>query len=396
MRIARAVVFLFVIIVLFPLALRAAEIRVSWIADTDADLAGYKVYYGTSSGSYDNILDVGPSTSVEIGGLSQGETYYFVVTAYDTSGNESAFSEEKSICIPDGSSPVTDKDNDGIPDFIENSWGLDASNPDDSMMDPDGDGVVNLVEYMSGTNPLDPSDRPDKDEILKDLIGEVEEPISLSSVDQDGSHVFQPLSPEAPMPENNIVYLDSPSIYLYNVLDQDNNLLYRLRVSTATEVFNRATYTPGADLALESNTSGISVQLPADALPRSVPIGIGHSDMVQAEDKGAYNSDCMEFDILPLGLSLARPAVITVSNRGGLKSPGVQKWDDQSQSWESLDSTDAGDNTIKFETKDFGHFRLISESSGTDGPNPSNAIGVKGISAGGGGGGGCFISTAGI
>ena len=56
-------------------------------------LAGYKVYYGTSSGSYSTVIDAGNVTSYDVSGLAAG-TYYFVVTAYDTFGSESPFSNE--------------------------------------------------------------------------------------------------------------------------------------------------------------------------------------------------------------------------------------------------------------------------------------------------------------
>ncbi|MCC6502897.1 MAG: fibronectin type III domain-containing protein [Deltaproteobacteria bacterium] len=60
------------------------------------DLAGFKVYYGTQSGNYTNSTDISdPSTtSTVVSGLTQDTTYYFAVTAYDTSGNESSFSNE--------------------------------------------------------------------------------------------------------------------------------------------------------------------------------------------------------------------------------------------------------------------------------------------------------------
>jgi len=69
------------------------------------DLAGYKIYYGTISRTisqtYDEIVDVGDVTTYKVSGLNEG-TYYFAVTAYDTSGNESDFSAElpKTIKIP--------------------------------------------------------------------------------------------------------------------------------------------------------------------------------------------------------------------------------------------------------------------------------------------------------
>ena len=62
------------------------------------DLAGFKAYYGTASGNYGIIIDVGNVFTYTVTGLSNG-TYYFVVTAYDTSGNESGFSNEVSKTI---------------------------------------------------------------------------------------------------------------------------------------------------------------------------------------------------------------------------------------------------------------------------------------------------------
>ena len=59
------------------------------------DLAGYKIYYGTSSGVYSVIIDVGNVTTFKVDGLSSG-TYYFAVTAYDNSRNEGGYSNEVS------------------------------------------------------------------------------------------------------------------------------------------------------------------------------------------------------------------------------------------------------------------------------------------------------------
>ena len=64
------------------------------------DLKGYKVYYSQTSGVYSDIKsnDVGNVTTISIktviGQLK--DLYYFVVTAYDLSGNESDFSNEVS------------------------------------------------------------------------------------------------------------------------------------------------------------------------------------------------------------------------------------------------------------------------------------------------------------
>ena len=78
----------------------AASIRVSWNANTEADLAGYKVYYGTASRSYGAHVDVGNVTSCQLDNISSGATCHVAVTAYDTSGNESGYSEEASVYVP--------------------------------------------------------------------------------------------------------------------------------------------------------------------------------------------------------------------------------------------------------------------------------------------------------
>lgn len=90
----------------FSTALAFAETAtVSWDANTENDLSGYKIYYGTSSGSYDDVLDVSNTTSFLINNLVIGTTYFFVVTAYDFSGNESSFSSEVNFTPTQGTPP---------------------------------------------------------------------------------------------------------------------------------------------------------------------------------------------------------------------------------------------------------------------------------------------------
>ena len=77
------------------------SLMLSWNAPTTnedgtalTDLAGYRLYYGTRSGQYDQVVTVGSYTTAELEGLYQGTTYYLTVTAYDIYGNESDFSNE--------------------------------------------------------------------------------------------------------------------------------------------------------------------------------------------------------------------------------------------------------------------------------------------------------------
>ncbi|MCK4351773.1 T9SS type A sorting domain-containing protein [candidate division WOR-3 bacterium] len=71
------------------------HLGLEWSDNSEPDLAGYKVYYGTSSGSYGEPIDVGNVTSYTLSGLSSGTTYYICITAYDLAGNESNYSPEK-------------------------------------------------------------------------------------------------------------------------------------------------------------------------------------------------------------------------------------------------------------------------------------------------------------
>jgi hypothetical protein len=77
-----------------------ASLQVTWNANTETDLAGYKVYYSTNSKSYGQPIDIGTATSYQINNVQNGIYYYVSLAAYDTSGNESAKSAEKSIFVP--------------------------------------------------------------------------------------------------------------------------------------------------------------------------------------------------------------------------------------------------------------------------------------------------------
>jgi hypothetical protein len=145
---------------------QAAQVELDWEAPTTnanntplTDLAGHRVHYGQTSRQYAFSLDVKLATSASIADLEVGKTYYFAVTAYDTSGNVSDYSTELSYTVPigdtdgDGLSDEqevniygtdperADTDGDGIPDGAEVAfWGSDWD------ADADGDGLINLLD----------------------------------------------------------------------------------------------------------------------------------------------------------------------------------------------------------------------------------------------------------
>lgn len=75
------------------------QLTLTWDSNTEPDIAGYRLYFGTNSHSYDTHTDVGLQTAYTIQKLNQG-TYYFVITAYNKAGQESGYSDEVEYCIP--------------------------------------------------------------------------------------------------------------------------------------------------------------------------------------------------------------------------------------------------------------------------------------------------------
>ena len=73
-----------------------ADVTLSWDPNPETDLAGYKIYYGTSASVYGTVIKiVGLQTSYTLTGLAPG-TYFFAITAYNTADLESGFSNEVS------------------------------------------------------------------------------------------------------------------------------------------------------------------------------------------------------------------------------------------------------------------------------------------------------------
>ncbi len=71
----------------------------SWDPNSEPDVAGYKLSYGTESGVHTTTIDVGNVTSYQFN-PAPGKRYYVVVQAYNTAGGLSDKSAEAIIDIP--------------------------------------------------------------------------------------------------------------------------------------------------------------------------------------------------------------------------------------------------------------------------------------------------------
>jgi len=97
-----------------PAQVQAGNVQLTWDPPTTnadgtplTDLAGFKVYSGRTTRTYGTGIVVAGATiktftltSVPLG------VNYFAVTAYDTSGNESAYSNEVMVDVKDITSPT--------------------------------------------------------------------------------------------------------------------------------------------------------------------------------------------------------------------------------------------------------------------------------------------------
>lgn len=98
------------------------ELNFAWDRNVETDLAGYRLYYSATAGQYvkgtgsANLLKVIPALNPVSGSNhpntvlqsmtgTDGQRVYFVLTAYDATGNESGYSNEVSYTFPDTTAP---------------------------------------------------------------------------------------------------------------------------------------------------------------------------------------------------------------------------------------------------------------------------------------------------
>ncbi|HEX8679240.1 MAG TPA: fibronectin type III domain-containing protein, partial [Chthoniobacterales bacterium] len=83
-----------------PEAHAAKAVTLAWDRNPEVDVIGYRVQIGTSSGWYTQTIDVAAATTAIVPNLNEGATYYFAVTAYNSSLLESAPSNQVTYLVP--------------------------------------------------------------------------------------------------------------------------------------------------------------------------------------------------------------------------------------------------------------------------------------------------------
>jgi hypothetical protein len=101
-----------ILLVAFPAVGYSMTVTLAWDPPATGTVDGYNLYYkaGDSGASYDGTeasegdspIDVGNVTSFTVSGLDSTLTYYFVVTAYNTSGESESSNEASTEASTDG------------------------------------------------------------------------------------------------------------------------------------------------------------------------------------------------------------------------------------------------------------------------------------------------------
>jgi hypothetical protein len=89
------------VLLLFALCCKADQsVTLAWDPNTDPEVTGAIMYYGNASRNYPYHTNLGNVTRATVNGLQAGLTYYFAVTATNSAGLESDYSNEVSASIP--------------------------------------------------------------------------------------------------------------------------------------------------------------------------------------------------------------------------------------------------------------------------------------------------------
>ena len=122
--------------------LNGASVAIDWSDNTERDLAGYYVYRSTVSGDDYSLLNstvLAESQHTDNTGVSE-ETYYYVVIAVDTAGNESDYSVEVAVTIPDTN----------LGSILYERWiGISGTSVDDLTSDSDYPDAPFMSEYLT-------------------------------------------------------------------------------------------------------------------------------------------------------------------------------------------------------------------------------------------------------
>ena len=252
----------------------AAPVTLAWDPVSDSDLAGYKLYYGNASGQYSFSVNVSDTTTTSLSGLDQNRIYYIAVTAYDTSGNESGFSNEVSYDLS-----KIDTDGDGLNDWDE----ISVYKTDPNLADTDGDGLSDGKEVAGGTDPRQADTDGDG---VKDGAE-----VQQGTNPKDASSFLPQNLPEIPRWQMKVVSVDSEELTgadgrAQNAIDGNNQTIWQTQWSGTSPqppheivlslgtpyTVGGFTYLPRQDGSLDGTVAKYSFYVSADSVNWGKPV----------------------------------------------------------------------------------------------------------------------------
>jgi hypothetical protein len=154
-----AFVFLFLALSAVPLPVAdAAQVTLGWDSNSEPDLEGYVIYRNAGSPGppydYTNTLPEDDLTDplhpkVTLTGLNEDQEYYIALTAYDTEGVESSFSNDVCVEVVDGSVGVCANSTNSVSSNSNNS--SNGSNSSNSGGGSSGACFISNAGYDSAT-----------------------------------------------------------------------------------------------------------------------------------------------------------------------------------------------------------------------------------------------------
>ena len=125
---------LFLVCVVVPCPVLAKTLTLAWDANTEADVVGYKLYYkadssaaplnGTGAIEGPSPINIGKTTTATLTGLADDRVHYITVTAYNSSGQESTYSNvvASAAIVSDASSTADNGSGSDGSTIVDNTW----------------------------------------------------------------------------------------------------------------------------------------------------------------------------------------------------------------------------------------------------------------------------------
>ena len=283
-------------ILFFAAAVQATEdANFSWLPNQETNLASYEIHFGTASGNYTTIVDVGNPAPVDGrihgqvagAGLNDGTTYYFAAIAKDTSGLKSDYSTEvvwTATSLPANEPPIAENTAITVSENSSTSGQLQAQDPDNdsltySVVANPGKGALTLT--TSGIFTYTPNANATGNDSFTFLVNDGQATSNTATVS-----ITITISNDAPTAENVAITVseDSTANGLLQAQDPDgDNLTYavvanpaRGTLSTFNTTTGAFTYTPNvnetgpdnftfqvSDGQATSNTATVSITITA-------------------------------------------------------------------------------------------------------------------------------------